>query len=479
MLKFEQKTSQKKSLTKTPPFFYCHLKKRKPKLLEEKVKKNEENVISNRKACLKRRIEKTIYSMVVMMLIFCIIFTGCVTKSKKKEPASEPPPYAFSIDISEDSDEWNHLVLASDGSSMLINLNEETNLPSHMFLQANNESDTGITVVFKDNGLPDKIVVEDYILYIGNYQGYTFDFAIIYPNSSIEYHFGIETDVNWDELIELALTSRNDEVWRFLLSVGIATTLCGIATFFPPLMGSCLASVLSLCIEALQVMGYIGISGEIANGIINMLQCNIYTVTGALSCLLALENAFNMLSYLDFSFINDNTQEIAQAIGVIEGGRGDVKATLSWNNLADVDLHVICPHGQRIYYASMYSSCGGHLDFDNLYGYGPENIYWGLGAAPDGTFEVYVHFYGPGTSGANNSSSEFTITIFSAQNSRTYSGEVFRYGGYLYVASMNNNGNIWRDPQLSLNNGLHDVIMLPKGVESDSSPCCEETISAK
>ena len=78
---------------------------------------------------------------------------------------------------------------------------------------------------------------------------------------------------------------------------------------------------------------------------------------------------------MDINLTNQKAQEIAQANGQINGGRGDVKVTMSWNNLSDVDLHVIDPYGERIYYHHKSSQSGGILDFDNRYGYGPENIY--------------------------------------------------------------------------------------------------------
>ncbi len=84
------------------------------------------------------------------------------------------------------------------------------------------------------------------------------------------------------------------------------------------------------------------------------------------------------------------------AAGALNSGYGDLKATLSWNFYADIDLHAVEPSGFHIYYnnkVSPYSN--GFLDVDNIHG-GPgavENIYWEEPA--DGTYNIYINYYGP------------------------------------------------------------------------------------
>ncbi len=74
----------------------------------------------------------------------------------------------------------------------------------------------------------------------------------------------------------------------------------------------------------------------------------------------------------------------------------EVMVTLIWDNVNDIDLHIICPNGQRISYVDM-QGCGGRLDVD-ANGGGPqtrnpvENISWGTNAPP-GQFRVEVHHY--------------------------------------------------------------------------------------
>ncbi|RRR73432.1 MAG: hypothetical protein EI684_08765 [Candidatus Viridilinea halotolerans] len=78
-------------------------------------------------------------------------------------------------------------------------------------------------------------------------------------------------------------------------------------------------------------------------------------------------------------------------------GTGDVQITLNWNANVDLDLHVIDPNGERIYYANTRSSSGGQLDRDNLCGNmilgRPENVFWPSGGAPRGTYVIQVDYY--------------------------------------------------------------------------------------
>jgi hypothetical protein len=78
------------------------------------------------------------------------------------------------------------------------------------------------------------------------------------------------------------------------------------------------------------------------------------------------------------------------------GQTGEVTITLIWDSDADLDLHVICPDGSRIFF-DQKSGCGGLLDVDaNVDSPVPnpaENIYWPEGSAPEGKYRVEVHNY--------------------------------------------------------------------------------------
>lgn len=72
----------------------------------------------------------------------------------------------------------------------------------------------------------------------------------------------------------------------------------------------------------------------------------------------------------------------------------DIRASLIWNNRNDLDLHVIPPSGEEVYYAHKKSACGGWLDVDmNVRGETTkpvENVRWAKGEAPKGRYRVVV-----------------------------------------------------------------------------------------
>ncbi len=77
---------------------------------------------------------------------------------------------------------------------------------------------------------------------------------------------------------------------------------------------------------------------------------------------------------------------------------GDVQASLIWNNFNDLDLHIIDPNEEHIYFAHKRARSGGHLDVDMNAGGREskepvENIYFPAGRAPAGRYRVYVHYY--------------------------------------------------------------------------------------
>ena len=80
-------------------------------------------------------------------------------------------------------------------------------------------------------------------------------------------------------------------------------------------------------------------------------------------------------------------------------GAGDVTVRLTWFNADDLDLHVIDPNGEEIYFMEPTSSSGGELDRDSnaacfeAVDSPVENVFWPTGGAPRGQYTVKVHYY--------------------------------------------------------------------------------------
>jgi uncharacterized protein YfaP (DUF2135 family) len=76
--------------------------------------------------------------------------------------------------------------------------------------------------------------------------------------------------------------------------------------------------------------------------------------------------------------------------------RSNWQVTLMWEGPADLDLHVQCPNGQRIYFGAP-SACGAELDVDmNAGGRNSnqpvENVVW-PGQPAAGTYRVQVDYF--------------------------------------------------------------------------------------
>jgi len=73
--------------------------------------------------------------------------------------------------------------------------------------------------------------------------------------------------------------------------------------------------------------------------------------------------------------------------------RPRVRVLLSWDSdNTDLDLHVISPVGEHVYYGDRVGAAGTALDIDVTTGYGPEIVASPLGTP--GTWLVYVNYYG-------------------------------------------------------------------------------------
>jgi hypothetical protein len=107
-----------------------------------------------------------------------------------------------------------------------------------------------------------------------------------------------------------------------------------------------------------------------------------------------------------------------QSLSLLSVGTGDVQVSISWNSAADVDLHVIEPGGEEVYYANDVSGTGGQLDLDSNAGCGTdgprnENITWATGTAPAGQYIVRVDHWS--NCGATQTDWVVTVQVKGAQ----------------------------------------------------------------
>lgn len=87
-----------------------------------------------------------------------------------------------------------------------------------------------------------------------------------------------------------------------------------------------------------------------------------------------------------------------EPVSIITVGTGDVQVSVSWDAESDVDLHLVEPGGEEIYYGNDVSATGGTLDLDSnaacsIDGKKNENITWPSSTPPRGTYTVRVDYW--------------------------------------------------------------------------------------
>jgi hypothetical protein len=111
-----------------------------------------------------------------------------------------------------------------------------------------------------------------------------------------------------------------------------------------------------------------------------------------------------------------------------EGGKtGEVQLSLAWDDYNDLDMHVFCPSGERIYFNNKKSQCGGELDVDMnvrpVSNNSVENVVWTNGA-PHGKYKVGVHFYKHHRKRRSKRTTTFRLRVMVHGASRDYSGTI-------------------------------------------------------
>ena len=121
-----------------------------------------------------------------------------------------------------------------------------------------------------------------------------------------------------------------------------------------------------------------------------------------------------------------------------EGGKsGSVQVSLAWDDYNDLDLHLFCPSGERIYFNNRNSECGGELDVDmNVKPVSKtpvENVVW-TSERPKGSYKVGVHFYKHHRKRKTKKSCKFRVRVSLYGKIQEYSG-VIKYGNAMQMVT--------------------------------------------
>jgi uncharacterized protein YfaP (DUF2135 family) len=121
----------------------------------------------------------------------------------------------------------------------------------------------------------------------------------------------------------------------------------------------------------------------------------------------------------------DGTQgrPVRERISVLAVGTGQVQITVSWDADSDVDLHVLDPYSDEVFFQQPEVDSGGVLDLDSnaectIDHKRNENITWA--AAPPGPYEVRISYW----SNCGVPKTTYVVTVrVTGQPTKVYNGE--------------------------------------------------------
>ncbi|MDR2701465.1 MAG: hypothetical protein LBB72_03430 [Spirochaetaceae bacterium] len=239
----------------------------------------------------------------------------------------------YLVDVSEETD-WDYLVVATDGSCAFYNVDETSGIPTSVFFKPDKDADDGTTILFKENGLPDRMVTNGHIFYYGNFRGYQYDLAVIKPDNTIEYRYDIETETDWDAYTARVISGQGRSVQgRGVMDIintgldiighGIGIGTCGAMFVMPGFALGCATYLASeagnLMLDQLEKAGVLnGTAADIGHIIIDALGC----IKGSdpLDCIQTLSGIVTLIFGDDIDLLMGKSMEVYEVVRVIEGG---------------------------------------------------------------------------------------------------------------------------------------------------------------
>jgi hypothetical protein len=107
---------------------------------------------------------------------------------------------------------------------------------------------------------------------------------------------------------------------------------------------------------------------------------------------------------------------------VLEASSGDIQVSVSWDARSDVDLHVVDPSGEEVYWENPSARSGGQLDLDSnaacdIDGKNNENIRW-TPIGPAGSYTVRVDYWDACSVGQTN----YVVTVKNGASTQVFRG---------------------------------------------------------
>jgi uncharacterized protein YfaP (DUF2135 family) len=177
----------------------------------------------------------------------------------------------------------------------------------------------------------------------------------------------------------------------------------------------------------------VGLATAVAGGVAGYYEVRLPVVQRDASVVLAFAQTIPLRELELLFAVADPSGRIGPyarlATTVASVGTGDVQVTLSWDADSDVDLHVVDPAGDEVFYANRRSASGGELDLDSNAGCAidsvrNENITWPVGRAPRGSYTVRVDYW----SSCGVPQTNYTVRVNNGGSVQIFSGS-FTGGG--------------------------------------------------
>lgn len=346
----------------------------------------------------------------IIVLVALLFSVGCKKDDKEDDPEPTPIDQEFGvIDVSGHGN-WDYWVIDKSGGEMFVNV--ENNRLVEIFIQPAGRQ-TALSFFFNEAGMPYRAIQDQFVFCYGNYSGQMLDYAEVNSEGQIEVYRELEIEFRWSSYpcYNGNACSGYRDVIRWAADISQAL-VAGINQAHGQGIGG------------LQILDHIG-SVESTNIVLYEMNSNAasqyaeYLHAGGIEvCLQTQLNIYlNWNDHCD-DFVALLINEIRVAEAALIYGNGDVQVTLTWDNTADVDLHVFDPAGEEVYWSHPYSLSGGKLDVDDIDGYGPENIFWPQNGAIDGSYSVHVHHY------SGESPSYYTVLVNAFGHTRKFQGSV-------------------------------------------------------
>lgn len=322
-----------------------------------------------------------------LFLLIPMSFTSC--------DKDESDTLEESIWTEVNQDGYKYLGLTPAGEFMAVKMNSQNTLPREVLYI--NGDDPAVRIWFDEQGLPQMLVMDESIMLFENIRPNHIDVGLIVDGKveitrDIEHDHGF-LDFNTKTPLGNILTNIGLAVDGVLCAGGVYVSVKTLGALTPLAKLSCGGFLVSGAIKGVVKI----VDNQEFSDFINIYGIADTLGSGSVSPG-GLVSFFGSVVDVTNRVITEAGNLIDLVKGVLVGSGGSVQVTLTWDSVCDLDLWVTDPYGETIYWNNPSSASGGQLDYDNTYGYGPENIFWPPNAAPNGTYEVRVNYYsGTGT----------------------------------------------------------------------------------